>query len=700
MINIDTIRKWWDIFVGAEGFTEVRILGKFTYSGYFKSLDNLLEAIQPYAEMDDEQIYFVLNDIDPLCYGRKQCEKFVKNAKITTNDGDIVHRRWVLCDFDPVRRSGTNSTDEQLGFAHQKAQAVFRFLRDRGFSEPVICKSGNGYHCLYRIDAPATDEVTEIIKGFFKYMSSIFTDDKVDFDEKNFNAARISKLYGTMAKKGANIEGMPWRMSDIVYVPANIEPTPIKKFKELADELPKEEPKQAPTRKPFQGQQQFDLRSWLDEYGIVYKEEKQGTSTKFTLEYCPWVDTHSDKKKWDSALFLDPDGKITFNCHHSHCKDKTWHDVRLFYEPNAYERPVFQPQTYQSRIYVPQKPKYEIKQETPELGKKWLQLSDIEKVDLSAIPRIKTGFAELDRMILGLAEGELSVLSGGNASGKTSLLDTIILSAIEQHVPTAAYSGELPSYIFKSWLQMAAAGRDNLMPSKFGDGKFYVPNNVGERIDRWMTDRFFLYNNEYGNSVEEVMHDMEELLEFGVKLFILDNMMSLDLEALEGGNSNVKQKSLIVRLKDFAKNNKVHVIVVAHPRKTTAFLRKNDISGTGDITNVADNVFIAHRVNQDFLKAGAEFYGQGEIMRFQGFGNVIEISKNRMYGVCDVLVGLHYEIESRRFKNTEYEDIHYGWEAAPEQQTYWNEPEYHEVYTEGEPDLPFARYQGDDAEPF
>ena len=366
MINIDTIRKWWDVFVGAEGFTEVRILGKFTYSGYFKSLDNLLEAIQPYAEMEDEQIYFVLNEIDPACYGRKQCEKFVKTPKITTNDSDIINRRWVLCDFDPVRRSGTNSTDEQLGYAHQKAQAVFRFLRDRGFSEPVICKSGNGYHCLYRIDEPATDEVTEIIKNFFKYMSSVFTDDKVDFDVKNFNAARISKLYGTIAKKGANIEGMPWRMSDIIYVPANIEPTPIEKFKELADELLKEEPKQAPTRKPFQGQQQFDLRSWLDEYGVVYKEEKQGTSTKFTLEYCPWVDTHSDKKKWDSALFLDPDGKITFNCHHSHCKDKTWHDVRLFYEPNAYERPVFQPQTYQSRIYVPQKPKYEIKQETPE----------------------------------------------------------------------------------------------------------------------------------------------------------------------------------------------------------------------------------------------------------------------------------------------------------------------------------------------
>lgn len=691
MINIETIRKWWDVFVGSKGFTEVRVLGKFTYSGYFRSLDNLLEAIQPYAEMDDEQIYFVLNDIAPSCYGRKQCEKFVKNAKITTNDSDIIHRRWVLCDFDPVRRSGTNSTDEQLGFAHQKARAVFSFLRDRGFSEPVICKSGNGYHCLYRIDAPATDEVTEIIKNFFKYMGSIFTDDKVDFDEKNFNAARISKLYGTMAKKGANIKEMPWRMSDIIYVPSEIIPTPIDKFKELADLLPKEEPKQVPERRPFQGQSQFDLRSWLDGYGIVYKEEKQGDSTKFTLEYCPWVDTHSDKKKWDSALFLDPNGKITFNCHHSHCKDKQWKDFRLFYEPNAYDKPVYQPRTY-----APQKPKYEVKQETPELGKKWLKMSEIEKVDLSAIPRFKTGIAELDRLILGLAEGEITLFSGGNASGKSSFINTLALNAIDQGVPTAIYSGELPPHILKAWIQMAAAGRNNLKPSRYGDGKFYVPNNVGARIDQWLDDKLYLFNNEYGNTFDEVMYDMEELLELGFKFFVLDNLMSLDIDLLEG-DKNGKQKNAILRLKNFAKKNNVHILLVAHPRKSMAFLRKNDISGTSDLTNAVDNVWICHRVNQDFLRAGAEFFGQGEIMRYQGFGNVISIEKNRMYGVCDVLVGLHYEIESRRFKNTEYEDIQYGWEREPEQRSVWCEPEGYDAYQDGAQNMPFASYTDDEA---
>ena len=41
MIDKIELKKTWDLFVGNDGFTEVRILGKFQYSGYFKSFDNL-----------------------------------------------------------------------------------------------------------------------------------------------------------------------------------------------------------------------------------------------------------------------------------------------------------------------------------------------------------------------------------------------------------------------------------------------------------------------------------------------------------------------------------------------------------------------------------------------------------------------------------------------------------------------------------
>lgn len=330
-------------------------------------------------------------------------------------------------------------------------------------------------------------------------------------------------------------------------------------------------------------------------------------------------------------------------------------------------------------------------------------MSDIQKVDLSAIPRVKTGIRELDAKILGLAECEVTLLSGGNASGKSSWLNTLICNFLEQAAPTALFSGELPPHILKAWIQMVAAGKNNLRMSQYGDGKYFVPNNVSERIDRWMEGRFFLFNNEYGNTWEEVFHDMNELLKAGVKVFILDNLMALDIDLLEGDKNN-KQKSLILQLKDFAKKNHVHIIIVAHPRKSLAFLRKADISGTADLTNAVDNVLIAHRVNQDFLKAGAEFYGQAEIQRYSGFGNVIEISKNRMYGVCDVLVGLHYELESRRFKNDINENIQYGWEREPVQGTMdfntnpqpQSEPTKPNTMYYGGDDLPFAPPSSDD----
>ena len=669
MINEETIRKWWDIFVKENSFTEVRILGRFQYSGYFNNVDSVINAIKPYSEMDDEQVYFVLNTIDNACYGRQQSEKIVKSPKITTNDNDITRRHWVMCDFDPVRKSGTNSSNDELELAHKRAQDVFRFLRERGFSEPIICVSGNGYHLMYRIDEDNSEANTEIIKGFFKYMATQFSDDKVDFDEKNFNLARLCKLYGTTAKKGANLSDRPWRESKIVYVPKDVKTTPIEKFKELADLLPKDEPKQAPNRPNRQyNNAPFNIRMWLNEHGIVYKEEKQGNSTRFTLETCPWVDQHSDHKKWDSALFQDSDGKLTFNCHHSHCKGKTWMDFRLFYEPDAYDRPIYVPQPmYQQRQYVPQ-PKYNIKEELPELGKKWLRMSDIQKIDLSQIECVKTGFVELDRNIVGLNMSEVTILSGSNSSGKSSWLNTLILNIIQQDFKVALWSGELRPDILKAWIQMVAAGKRWLKPSQYGDGKYFVPNNIAEKVDEWMNGKFFLYNNEYGNTWEQIFHDMTELLKAGVKVFILDNLFSLNIDLLEGDKNN-KQRELILQVKDFAKKNQVHIILVAHPRKVTTFLRKTDISGSSDLTNAVDNVFIIHRVNQDFFRSGAEFFGNGEIQKFQGFGNVLEVAKNRMYGVVDYLVGFHYEIESRRFKNTMDEEVRYGWEQKVEQST-------------------------------
>ncbi len=671
-INEEQLRQWWSLFKCDGKLTEIRLLGKTTYSGYFTSVDTLLDRLRPLLNTTNQydgnlQAYFTLNDINEDLYSREQRDVFVKKPKSTTTDGDIVRRNWILIDFDPERAAGISASDDEFEKAHLKAVEVYRYLMQEGFKEPLITKSGNGYHLYLACDMPNDETHNEIIKRFLQSLSKMFSDESVEIDEKVFNPARIDKLIGTWAKKGSDTQERKWRLATIVKVPKDLSPNDDALFQKIADLLPKEEPKPLPNRqRPIYNSAPFDLPSWLREHGIVYREKKSGDSTRYELEYCPWVDTHSDKKKWDSALFVDSQGKITFNCTHSHCNGKTWHDVRLHYEPNAYDRPTFQPQ-YAPRQYAPQK-KYEIKEEIPELGEKWLSMSSIQKVDLSKLEHYATGFTELDKNIIGLYMSEVTILSGSNASGKSSWLNTLLLNIIQQGAKVALWSGELRPDILKTWVQMVAAGKNNLRQSMYGDGKYYVPNNIAERIDQWLDGKFFLYNNEYGAKWQQIFHDMELLLKVGVKVFALDNLFSLDIDILDG-DKNSKQRELILQIKDFAKKNQVHIILVAHPRKVTTFLRKNDISGTSDLQNAVDKIFIIHRVNNDFFRAGAEFFGQSEIQRFQGFGNVIEVCKERLYGVVDLMVGMQYEIESRRFKNDVNENVQYGWEIEPTQST-------------------------------
>lgn len=666
MIDIDGLKKWWDIFVGEGNFTEVRILGKFQYSGYFKSFDNLVKQLAPYTEMDDEQIYFVLNRIDDACYARPQCEKFVKSPKVTTTDSDIIKREWVFIDFDPIRKSSVNASQEEFDFATKKARDVYKFLKEKGFEEPLFCISGNGSHLQYKVDLPNDEPTTEIIKNFYAYLASQFTDEKVDIDRKIFNLARLCKTYGTVAKKGANIQDRPWRKAEIKYVPKEIKTTPIEKFRELADLVPKEEKKQNGVNETnrFFSVNKFDLEGWLNYHNIEYRKKQDGGSAKYEIKNCPWEDTHSTKNPFSSVLYQDTDGKMVYSCAHSHCSDKKWRDFRLFFEPTAYDQKQNEHYSLRRR-YGTQKPKYEIKEENDELGKKWLCMKDIKKVDLSDLTFIETGFNQIDILLTGLCLGEVTIISGKNSAGKSSWLNTLMLNAVDKGHKTAIWSGELRPFIMKTWIQMNAAGAEYMKKSNKND-IYYVPTQIADKIDEWLDGKFFLYNNEYSSKWQQIFNDMKLLIEKGVQLFILDNLFSLDIDIF-GGDGNEQQRSLVIQICDFAKKNNVHVILVAHPRKATTFLRKEDIKGSGVLSDAVDNIFIIHRVNNDFIKAGGEFFGEAQIKEYSIYSNVIEIVKNRLMGRNDYLCGMYYDTISKRFMNTDTENRKYGWIEEPKQ---------------------------------
>lgn len=291
----------------------------------------------------------------------------------------------------------------------------------------------------------------------------------------------------------------------------------------------------------------------------------------------------------------------------------------------------------------------------------FLMPSKIKSIDRDLSKVIPSGIKALDKRIIGFNKRELSIWSGSNGAGKSSILSQLALEAINNRFKVALFSGELDADRVLNWLSLQAAGKSYTKPSNY-EGYYTIPNDIKMKISTWLDDKLYIYNNNHGTQVIDVIKAIEDCIdEHKVDVLIMDNMMSLNLGASNAEKYD-RQTDLVLRLSQLAKDKSVHIHLVSHPRKSVGFLRKTDISGTADITNAADNVFLAHRCNNDFKRNIKEFLGIKEDNPLLLYDNVIEVAKNRDLGVSDLFIGLYFEKESKRFLNVCNEIKRYGWE--------------------------------------
>lgn len=672
MIDREQVAKWWSIFHEEGEVTEIRTFGKVTYSGYYKDFSNAIRDIEYIDKTLSEPVYFILNAIDDGCYGREQREKLVKYPKHTTNNAEIAGRKWLMIDLDPKRISGTNSTNEELEYAHQKAIEVYRFLKDQGFYDPVVCMSGNGYHLMYRCHIAVSEETDKLIENFLGALAMLFTDDKVDVDTMCKNTARLSKVYGTLSAKGANSEDRPCRISRIVKVPDEIKINGVDYIKRVAELLPEEKPQ--PSADNNWGNEKFDVEAFLNKHGIEYKKETYHNGVKYVLKHCVFNENHKGK---DACVIQNAAGGLSYVCLHASCSNFKWKDFRMKFEPNCYDKKDYTEFKQKIRYNQPYSPQpYKIIEEDEEKGKKWLSPKHIKRIKEEDIIAIPTGYSYLDKAIRGFVLGEVTILSGLNGSGKSSWLNSVMLNVAQHGYKVGLFSGELTDYKVVQWLAQSAAGRNNVHRVEDKENVYDTNDMCYEKIVDWLDGKFYLFNNNYGNNFTQILSDLKEIVERGVQLIVLDNLMALQISNLSG-DRNEKQKQFILEVVEFAKKFSVHVIVVCHPRKesgTQTLLRKESIAGSSDLSNAVQNVMIVHRCGEDFCKRASEFFGKDKAEKYMEYSNVVEICKNRSYGVTDFLVGMYYEVETRRFKNYKAEHIIYGWQDEPTQVNLYEEP--------------------------
>ena len=140
---------------------------------------------------------------------------FVRSA----SDLDVEKRNWMLIDIDPQRPSGVSATDAEKEQARRVSLDICSHLTDRGWPQPIWVDSGNGYHLLYGVDLPRDDGGR--IRTILALLAERFDTAAVKVDRSVHNPARICKLPGTLARKGAHTPDRPHRRAKILEGPSS-----------------------------------------------------------------------------------------------------------------------------------------------------------------------------------------------------------------------------------------------------------------------------------------------------------------------------------------------------------------------------------------------------------------------------------------------------------------------------------------------
>lgn len=284
------------------------------------------------------------------------------------------------------------------------------------------------------------------------------------------------------------------------------------------------------------------------------------------------------------------------------------------------------------------------------------ELADVKAVDLFSLPKIPTGIGSLDKILSGgIYLGQTVILTGKRGEGKSTLGSQILANALNDGKTIFAYSGELPDYFFKRWIDFQIAGKQNVIDraGEAGSVNYFIPKEKVGRISEWYRGHAFLYDNqsteddELGNLLETIEKAVQQ---YGIQLVLLDNLMT----ALDVGMSvdlYRAQSKFVDKLVKIAKRQQVAVILVVHPRKNGSGNDDNDaVSGSSDITNKVDVVMTYKR--DKALKENER---------------LLTVSKNRLTGklaVGDKALTLYYDEASRRVTdNTDDFTKPFGWES-------------------------------------
>jgi KaiC/GvpD/RAD55 family RecA-like ATPase len=421
-------------------------------------------------------------------------------SSTTTKDADVHARRWLLVDVDPQRPKDTNATDAELAAARTTADAVQQHLRGAGWPQPVRLMSGNGWHLLWRVDLPADDggtlrRVLQALAARFNTPEQVNTE-QVKVDVANHNPARITKVAGTVARKGPHTPERPQRVARLLEVPDPVVPVPRELLEQVAADAPTsataavqvQQPVQRGARVPFPkdvtGPGRADaVAAWLEAHGVSIKRtQRKGSATWLYLNACPCCTPPLlSENGSDLGVCVADAGRISYHNQHNRGAGLTWAHLRAAIDP-TYGRARSQPA-------APGAPEREPDDEDVR--------GDLEVVVLRGLAQFSTRHAEQAVVLAGIRAGlegypwtQRALLEGvtsalGQHDGAASSVDLLRAHGVDKGVAEFLLERVRPEQVqaaidwLKAWL---TRHRDEQVHLKLSDA-LRDDRPVADRLD-------------------------------------------------------------------------------------------------------------------------------------------------------------------------------------------------------------------------
>lgn len=258
-----------------------------------------------------------------------------------------------------------------------------------------------------------------------------------------------------------------------------------------------------------------------------------------------------------------------------------------------------------------------------------VDFSDVHEYNLDELDGCRFGLADMDKVLMRLFSGSLTVLFAKASAGKTSLINLLTAECLNDGKSVFLYSQELSNALTSNWLLYSLAGRRNInsFVSKEGAPYYRVTPDARKEILKYYRNQLFLYRDGESIDIDDILKTAEVCVRRqGVSLVVLDNLTCISCKGCE--SDLMRQTEIVRKCVNFALTFNVAVVLAAHSRKTNGALSMDDVAGSSNISNLAGRVIGMER---------------NEV------GVTIKIIKDRYLGKNGAEIKLGFDYPSRRF---------------------------------------------------